>query len=335
MFYPYCTTMYGVKASREFIRTVMDAGYAFAYERYLPEQRTEAAARAYLDATLRRPIATWCKTMPGAAEHMIVCVGTFSQPPESLDVNPATNHKVFLDMQLNLLANDPACFGLYGVMTYLCSYTDEETVRWMAKLFRHYCIEGKTGLLSRDPFELRHIENPDFENGLDGWTVTAASKGSVATKTVPGFSWLQGRYPKTNQGNTVLWMKRSATRANIVSQEIRSLEPGRLYSVRMYSGDFKDLASQQKLGISMALTNVEVMKPKAFQHVFANCYSHHHGPFNREHRAWMNYHWIVFRANGDRARLEISDWSADGKPGGPIGQELMMNFVQIQPYEGA
>jgi len=332
-FYPYCTTMYGAKASRAFIQTVMDAGYAFAYERYLQEQRTEAAARAHLDTRLRRSIAAWRKRMPGAERHMIVCVGTFSQPPESLDVNPATNHKVYLDMQLHLLASDPACFGLYGVMTYLSSYTDAETVRWMGKLFRHYCIEGKSERFCKDPYVLGHIENADFEDGLNGWTVAAAGPASVTTKTVQGFSWLQGRYPKTNQGDTVLWMKRSGQRPNRVSQTVKALEPGRLYSFRMYSGDFGDLAAKQTLGISVKLTNVEVLNERSFQHVFANCYSHHHGPFNREHHAWMNYHWIVFRPKAREATLEISDWSRDGKPAGSVGQELMMNFVQVQPYD--
>ncbi len=333
-FYPYCGSMYEGKASRAFIQTVMDAGDAFAYERYLPERRSEAAARAYLDAHLRRPITAWCKRMPGAERHMIVCVGTFSQPPESLDVNPATNHKVYLDMQLNLLANDPVCFGLYGVMTYLSSYTDEETVRWMGKLFRHYCIEGKRKPLTRDPYVLPHLVNPDFEDGLNGWTAALAEPKRIAARKSPGFSWLQGRYPKTNQGDTVLWLKRSARCPNVVSQTVRALEPGRLYSLRLYAGDFKDLSTKQTLGLSVSLSNVDVMKDRSFCHVFHNCYSHHSGPFNREHKAWMNYHWVVFRAKGSEATLTISDWAGKDKPGGPADQELMLNFVQIQPYDG-
>jgi len=47
----------------------------------------------------------------------------------------------------------------------------------------------------------------------------------------------------------------------------------------------------------------------------------------------MNYHWRVFRANGTTAKLTVSDWKSAAEPGGPIGQELMYNFVQMQPYE--
>ena len=32
------------------------------------------------------------------------------------------------------------------------------------------------------------------------------------------------------------------------------------------------------------------------------------------------------------AGLTVSDWKTDKSPGGPIGQELMFNFIQIQPY---
>ncbi len=236
-FYPYCGTLHGDPASRQFAQVVMDTGWHFAMERYLPEQRSPSLAGAYLDATLREPIAEWRKAMPGAESHIVVCLGTFSQPPESLDVNPAMDHKVYLDMQMNLLANEPDCFGLGGVMTYLSSYTDEETVRWMGRLFRHYCIEGRREPATADPLVLPHLENPDFEEGLKGWTVSAAEPGSVDGRTRPGFSWLQGRYPKTSQGDTVLWMKRSTLRPNVVRQDLRSLQPGRLYTLRMFAAD--------------------------------------------------------------------------------------------------
>lgn len=332
-FYPYCAPLHNVKPSREFIQAVMDAGWRFGFERYLSERQNPGLMRAYLDTMLRQPIGEWRAAMPGAERHMIVTLGVFSQPPESLDVNPSVNLKVFLDMQLNLLANAPECFGLGGVMTYLSSYTDEETVRWMGRLFRHYCIDGRGEMLSTDPLMLRHIENPDFEKGSAGWTVAEAEPGSIAAKRSPGFSWLEGRFPRTDQGDTVLWMKRSVRGPNSVSQAIKGLQPGRLYSLRMYSGDAKDLAVRQKHAVAVALHNVEVLAEKSFQHVFANCYDHSYGPYNRDHRAWMNYHWIIFRAKGEQATLRISDWATPKEPGGPLGQELITNFVEIQPYE--
>ena len=237
------------------------------------------------------------------------------------------------DRQLNLLANDPRCFGLYGVMTYLSSYTEPEIVRWMGKLFRHYWIEGNSEPYTRDPLVLAHLVNGDFENGLAGWQVEAAETGSVAGRTSEGFSWLQGRYPMTNQGNTVLWMKRSTSKPNSIRQKIHGLRAGRLYTLRMYSGDYRDLSIQQSLALSVKLDGADVLADRARQDVFPNCYSHHYGPFDRDHLAWMNYHWIPFRATGNEASVTISDWASPAASGGPPGQETMLNFVQVQPFD--
>ena len=98
-------------------------------------------------------------------------------------------------------------------------------------------------------------------------------------------------------------------------------------------GDFSDLSIKRKHALTIALAGAEVLPGKSFQHVFANCYSHHWGPFDDQHRAWMNYHWVVFRATHTEAGLHLSDWASDREPGGPIGQELMMNFVEVQPYD--
>ena len=77
----------------------------------------------------------------------------------------------------------------------------------------------------------------------------------------------------------------------------------------------------------------EVLTNRARQDVFPNCYSHHHGPFNRDDLAWLNYHWIPFRAKSEEATLSISDWRDPKKPGGPAGQEIILNFVQVQPFD--
>jgi len=41
---------------------------------------------------------------------------------------------------------------------------------------------------------------------------------------------------------------------------------------------------------------------------------------------------LVFRALGTTAKLTISDWIDATDPGGPIGQEILYNFVEVQPY---
>jgi hypothetical protein len=104
----------------------------------------------------------------------------------------------------------------------------------------------------------------------------------------------------------------------------------------MFTADYQDLiegrSERQKHAICITLEGVELIPEKSFQHIFPNCYSHHLGPFDDKHSAWMNYHFRVFRARGGTAKLTISDWASEREPGGPIGQELACNFVEIQPY---
>jgi hypothetical protein len=47
----------------------------------------------------------------------------------------------------------------------------------------------------------------------------------------------------------------------------------------------------------------------------------------------MNYHWLVFRATAEQARVVIADWLDDQTPGGAVGQQIAVNFVQVQPYD--
>jgi len=58
------------------------------------------------------------------------------------------------------------------------------------------------------------------------------------------------------------------------------------------------------------------------------------GKFKRGYPCWMKYYWRVFRAKGTTAELTVSDWTGPNNPGGPAGQELAFNFIEIQPYFG-
>ena len=42
--------------------------------------------------------------------------------------------------------------------------------------------------------------------------------------------------------------------------------------------------------------------------------------------------YVVFRATGTTASLEISDWLKAEEPGAPVGEELYFDFIQVQPY---
>jgi hypothetical protein len=244
-----------------------------------------------------------------------------------------------MDMQYNLLANDPMFFGLGGLMEWTSGYADEENLRWAARLYRHYAIEGRTEMLSPKygfQFRLAHIQNPDFDAGLRGWEVKAAEAGSVDARTFGGYSSLQGRYPETSQGNTFLWMKRSGKAPNTVSQTIKDLVPGKLYSVKMLSSDYGDLLAKKSdaktTGPNILITNVELLPAKFVEGLSAARWFQNVSGFDGKNPYWVTFHSRVFRAKAAEARLTLSDWAGEKDPGGPEGQETVCNFLEVQPY---
>lgn len=249
VFNPYTVVLYRDEGSMAFFRELIKAGSKIVEERYLSEQPTEAEATALLGGWgIARVMKQYQKKMPDIQKHMIWNLGYMSAPPESLNTNPAVNYKVFMDMQLNCITNDPALAGLYGVMWYHSAYADEETLRWSAKLFRHYCIEGRRDMLGSDPYILPHIENPDFADGASGWNLSPATAGSMAVKHAAGYGRRQARYigqspAIENQGDYFLWTKRNADRPNTFSQPIKALEPAVL--AESYHGRLPGIAQRK------------------------------------------------------------------------------------------
>ena len=331
-FYPYAGGLYDGPEGREFMQAVMDTGGANAWKRYLPEADTEQLARDFLTSVMVEPGYEFRRLCPGSIPCVIPCIGYFSAPPEFCDVNPSVNYKTFLDMQFHTIATDPVFFGCRGYMTYGISYTDEEIARWGAKMFRHYGIEGNTERATDDPYMLTHVSNRDFADGITGWTLRPAEEGTVRAVHKLGFGWHQGRFPRTDRGDTALLMVRSVKKPNIVTQQIRNLKPGKLYSLRMYTGDYKDMSRKEKHAVTIEIENVELIPKKCFTHVFRNYPGHSIPGPTRKQAQWMNYYWRIFRAKGNTAKLTLCDWASEKAPGGAIGQELMFNFVQVQPY---
>lgn len=337
---PYGGTFYGNDRSRRFAKACLDGGGYIAWERYLIEQPTEQAARDFIKLRVTNQMPLWEAALPGCTERMILVWGYMSQPTESLNVDPTVDYRVYMDMQMHTAATHPSFFGLGGFQWYHSSYCDEENVRWAGRLFRYYAIEGHTDPLLDDPYKLTHVRNPDFADGLDGWLLVRAEEGTMQARSYRGYSWLQGRYPRTRMGDTFLWTQRSSRRPNVFCQTIKALKPGRLYSMKMITGDYQDLVNevskQASHAVTIKLDGVDVLPgpKKSFQFTFPNCYAHHLGKFDAQHSYWMNYHWRVFRAKAGTAQLAVTDWAGDTEPGGPIGQELMFNFIEIQPYIG-
>jgi hypothetical protein len=132
----------------------------------------------------------------------------------------------------------------------------------------------------------------------------------------------------------VLVTVRSAARPNVIRQAISDLQPGRLYSLRLYTADHRDMSKKLEHAVAIEIENATVLPDRTETLVCGNWGGVGGGypPYMESDSAWLNYHWRVFRADGDSAQLVISDWLGDAEPGGPIGQEIMYNFISVQPY---
>ncbi|MBI2825202.1 MAG: hypothetical protein HYX69_11000 [Planctomycetia bacterium] len=322
-----------------FVRSLIDSDCRIALERYIFEVSNEQASQDALQ-TFVDGIADWEAKEPGVKQHMVVAFGLFSMPPGGINKQPNVDYHVWMDQQMNLVANDPQLAGLAGVEWWTSILADEETVRFVGKLYRHYGIEGKTEMLTRDPLFLAHIQNADFEQGLAGWTLQPAEEGAIAAKSFPRYGRIEGRYMGLGRpadpehiGDTFLWMKRSANGPNTFSQTIKNLEPGRLYSLKMLTCDYQDLVNPQKKTEGEAqkfqgrvtLAGVELDEKRSFSEIYP---SSPEPPIP----VWITYHWKIFRAKAATAKLTVSDWPSEGKPDGPFGQEQTFNFLELQPY---
>jgi len=320
------------------IRTMLDCGYFVAPERYLHEMSSEQGSRDALQ-TFLEGLADWEAKEPGVKKQMVITFGLFSMPPGGINKQPNVDYHVWMDQQMNLVANDPTLADIAGLNWWTSVLADEETVRFVGKLYRHYAIEGKTDKLTRDPLFLRHIQNADFEHGTDSWVLHPAEEGSIAARSFPRYGRIEGRYMGLGRpadpehiGDTFLWMKRSAKGPNVFSQTIRDLQPGRLYSFKMFVCDYNDLIHPKPRKIeetrsfaSVRIEGADVDAGRSFTEVYAS------SP-EPKIPVCITYHWRVFRAQATAATLTVSDWDDPNRPTAPFGQEQAFNFLEIQPY---
>jgi len=333
-FYAYCTDIFYAPGAPAipFGKKLLELGGRFAIERYLPEKSTESEAYALLFEQLSHTYQRMNKSLDGIGEQLVITLGYLTDPTETLSIYPSVDYRVYMDMQFHLLATDPTFHDLYGIQEYLSNYADEELLRWAHQLFRHYCIEGRRTRLTSDPYELSHLQNPDFAEGLEGWHTEEAEKGNIQIMTTPGYSWLQGRYPRTSYGDQFVCMRRSVKEANRISQLVKNLDPSRLYSLKLIAADRRHLGIKQELALSIDLKGAEIIDDQTFRFVYPSNYGHTLDPYDRDHPAWFNFYRIVFRPKSESTLLTISDWQNPVKQGGPAGQEISCNFIEIQPF---
>jgi hypothetical protein len=320
------------------MRTLLDCGYFVAPERYLHEMSSEQGSRDAL-RTFLEGLADWEEKEPGIKKQMVITFGLFSMPSGGLNKQPNVDYHVWMDQQMNLVANDPSLARIAGLNWWTSLLADEETVRFVGKLYRHYAIDGRTNQFTKDPLFLTHIQNADFEQGTNSWILHAAEEGSISVKSFPRYGRIEGRFMGLGRpadpehiGDTFLCMKRSEHGPNTFSQAIRDLEPGRLYSLKMFVCDYEDLITPKPKKIEEAKTYAKVLIEGVdldTNRSFAEIYSSNPEP---KIPVCITYHWMVFRARAKTATLTVSDWMSPKGEVGPFGQEQAFNFLEIQPY---
>jgi hypothetical protein len=320
------------------IRTLIDCGYFVVPERYVYERSSEQGSQQALREFVEG-LADWEAKEPGVKKQMVITFALFSMPFLSNNKQPNVDYHVWMDQQVNAVANDPALHHIAGLNWWTSLLADEETVRFVGKLYRHYAIEGRTNMLTTDPLFLTHIQNADFEHGTQGWTLHPAEEGGITAKSFPRYGRIEGRYmglihppDPEHIGDTFLTMKRSEKGPNTFSQTIKDLQPGRLYSFEMFVCDSNDLRApkpkkpeETKASASVMIDGADVDRARSLAETYAS------NP-EPETPVCITYYWKVFRAKGTSATLTVSDWPESGQPAAPFGQEQAFNFIEIQPY---
>ena len=294
------------------------------YEIYCRTKPTEAEARAYFEDYLKGSVKAYADLYPGAFDSLGVFLANFNQIPLiSVHHHPEVDIKYFLDMQLNLIANDSAFEGLGSLSYWSCYYADRELFRWSMALARHYCVEGRTDMLS-DKFGYRylpgHLANGDFREGLLGWKLEGCG---VSSEKIKGLGEkLERRWESGGVGDDfALFTKRPGETAYL-SQKAIGLIPGRLYCLQGCVFDVKAAREGYSAGLAaldLSIEGVEIDEKQSWRHIDKRV-------TKNKPTAVVNLVHTVFRATGAEATVSISNAAA------PDGSDLGANYISITPY---
>ena len=250
---------------------------------------------------------------------------------------PHVDLKAFYSRLLRMYATDPE-FADIGGVSFTTPACDEDLVRFYYAAVRHYCLEGRADDLAGNlGYEMlsRCVKNGDFEDGLDGWTVSAAENGSVDAGHIKKFGGRSQRrmspHGGIGAGDRFAVMKRSAKAPNVLKQTLQGLKPGGLYQISccsMYYDDMLKPGSVRKktAGVRVSVTGAEHIED--LDHVV--CFRG--SKAGEPERSATFVHRLVFRATGESAEMAISDWLEPSAPGGDAGERTAVNYVGCTVY---
>ena len=267
---------------------------------------------------------------------------------------PATDMRAFNAEMLRVLATDPDFADVAGA-AFSTPGCYEDHFRFAADMLRYYCIEGGTGSFAQmNGMSLwpRHIENGDFTESFDGWTVKAAEPGSLERGYRRGISvpWQVRHTPggdfssgfrkvstppeKRPGGDHFAVFTESAKAPNVLSRKIVGLEPGRVYQLTCAVSDLASMNKGMDAGVGKGVEPLNepylgirfngADEIPELRHVFGNG--------GAKGKACVFSHRAVFRAKSSEAEVVFTDWKDSGVPAVAIGQKTMLNYIGVYPY---
>ena len=318
--------------SFDFISTSVNASKSrgkLLFEIYCRTKETEEQAAAYLRDYAVETLENMKAIYPGVESSTGIIFGNFNQIPIlSLAHHPAVDFKYYLDMQLHLVATDPAFVNLGATGYWGSYYADRELYRWAFMLLRHYCVEGNTEMLSKQygfSYTPNHLQNGDFIGKLDPWTAS----GDVRADKVNGFAATsQNRWGGSSVGDTFAVFKKANAETSTLTQTVKNLIPGKMYCLQFSTGDYNDIVAKRhkprKYGIEANLGDGAVIDDaQSWVHIDKRekgRYAHNNNV------ARINLHHIVFKATKPETTLVFSNAAA------LPGEELVLNYVMLNPF---
>ena len=301
-------------------------------EVYCRSRPTEEEARQhisdYLVDTGRkfREIRPGVPFYPDALSGAGMVLGNFSQIPTiSTWHHTQIDYKVFLDLQFQALATDPAFDGLGLVGVWGSYYCDEEIYRWTFMLARHYCIEGRTELLSKKyglSYLPGHLLNGDFEDGFANWR----TNGTVRIERIRGLGEnVERRWGGSTVGDAFALLAKADGKPARIGQVIRGLVPGRMYTMDVTCFDVKDVRTKtwRPAELPLAVTmDATAEKDPSLSWTFVD-----RRP--KGTHGWgvkVNRHHVVFTARASEIRMMLDNSAAED------GTEIGVNAIGVWPY---
>ena len=296
-------------------------------EIYCSTCETEEEAVGHVRSRTKGAIEDMRIHMPWAIPNYGIILGNYTQFPRiSLAVHPEVDYRYYLDLQFNILANDPdfegmGCTGVWG--SY---YADAELHRWTFMLMRHYFVEGRREMLS-PKYGFRylpgHVANGDFRQGLASWRASGTVKAGHKT----GLGTAEGRYHSAELGDRYAVFVRQEDSVSTLSQTLTGLEPGRLYALGFMTFDSAfpdcDKAKSRRFGVDAAFSSgARILDDLSWEHIARKGAVKKRGPFATK----VNYRYLVFEASAASAELVFSDEHVK------VGEGVGLNGISVRPY---